>query len=799
MKTHLMKWFFTIGSLIITLLPRFGLAQELPQVHISIIDDKTDSTSDELNLSTRIRDEVQAILKNRYQVTFDLYFGDFQVDMIRQKLEEAYAKPEVDLVIASGVLSSGIMAQRDTYPKPSIASVILDNELQRVPLNPDGSSGIPNFTYLQTPFNISRDLNTLKRVHSFQKVGFVGPEKLANILNFPLEELFQKAAQDAGADYELVSIQADVSNTLAQMDEDIDAIYLLPFLGQYTSNQRRNIIEGINSKKLPSTALLGEVPVQEGVLLAYEAENNIRLIPRRIATNSLKILEGQEAADLKVAIPVYTENVIINMATAKQTGYYPDFDLMAESMLINVNVSQSEDELSLQKVILRSLESNLDIKVVEKDVELADKDVDIAQSDLLPQIDANTNLNVQDQTSTDISFGAQGRWNWTVGGSLSQVIFNEPVLANIAINKHLREAETQVLKETQLDIIQQATTAYLTLLQAKTFVRIQRDNVLVTKENYDIAKAKESVGYSGVSDLNRWTSELAQSNIELNSDQANYRQSQFLLNQLLNFPVNQDFQTQDVSLNDQLLLVTDQRITDLIKNYGDLDKLASFMVEEGMRELPELKQIQAGILATERQRKSQWRRFYLPSVQLSGNTNYLIERWDTSPSSLGQGDAFSSFTEQVPTWSFNLTLSYPIFSGNQRRLNLQRTYISLAQLKDQTLSLRLQLELRIRSALEVASASFFRIELSEIAADAARKNFEIMQDSYSQGLVNITSLIDAQNASLQATLNAENAIYQFIIDFLEVERSVGSYYFLAEPAERDAFFERLNTYLLSND
>ena len=151
-----------------------------------------------------------------------------------------------------------------------------------------------------------------------------------------------------------------------------------------------------------------------------------------------------------------------------------------------------------------------------------------------------------------------------------------------------------------------------------------------------------------------------------------------------------------------------------------------------------------------------------------------------------------------PTWNVGLGIQYPIFQGGQRKYEADQTQLNVLQLEDQKANLKNQLELRVRSNLEVAGASYYRVQRSQEAADAARRNFEIVQDSYSQGIVNITTLIDAQNASVQTELSAVNAVYQFLIDFLNVERSVGSYYSLSTQAEKDGFFQRLFDFL-AND
>ena len=410
----------------------------------------------------------------------------------------------------------------------------------------------------------------------------------------------------------------------------------------------------------------------------------------------------------------------------------------------------------------------------------------LAKAELLPQIDVTTSLSYVDESQVASSFGAIGRMNWFLSGSLSQIVFSEPLLANVAIQKLLQKSSEASVKQNELDVVLDISNSFLGVLQAESFVKIQNDNVQVTKENFDISKAKEAVGYTGATDLNRWTSELAQKNIDLNDANAQLKQAKFLLNQLLNRDIDEEFEVQNVNLGDQLLMVMDDRITNLIDNPGVIKKFADFLVMEAMANLPELQQLDYGIAATERQKLSQKRAFYLPSVALSGQLDRTLGRYRGS---------IDKDIPLVTQYSLGLGLQYPIFQGGKRRLNVQKSELSILQLQAQRADVRNQLELQIRSSMEIAGASYARLELSRTAAEAAHENFEIVQDSYSQGLSNITNLIDAQNAELQTELSAVNAVYQFISDFLQVERSTGAYYFLSSPTDQDAFIQRLTTFL----
>ena len=55
-------------------------------------------------------------------------------------------------------------------------------------------------------------------------------------------------------------------------------------------------------------------------------------------------------------------------------------------------------------------------------------------------------------------------------------------------------------------------------------------------------------------------------------------------------------------------------------------------------------------------------------------------------------------------------------------------------------------------------------------------NLELVRDSYGQGIVSILDLLDAQSASLTAELGAAAAIYDFLIDLMDVQRAAGEFH-----------------------
>ncbi len=750
-------------------------------VSIGLVNDTKPDNAMEFQFEKRLQDEIMMLLQHRYEVTLNTYYATPNEADIAKSFSDAYA--ENDIVIGLGPNTSDYAISLKNYPKPTIASIVLDAQLQGLQKTPEGTSGIENFTYMESPFDMERDLNLLYSIYPFDHLevitekGTIGEEPF-------IKQLFAKYLQGKNVSVDHMFYTDNIGEHFTDMTDKKVAVYALPYFGK-DSNRVKNIFQTINENKVPSAALFGEEYLAAGALAGYKIAENLRKIPRRTALTIMKIIEGQSVANLSVEVQTFGENLIINMETARQIGIYPSFDLMAEATLTNLDNIKTDNKLTLQKAIAQALQSNLNIKIEQADISIADTEIGIAKADLLPQVDASTSFSLTDELTTFSRQGAQGRANWILSGSASQVIFAEPVLANVAIQKMLKESEEKQLLQTQLDVVIDVTNAYMNILFAKSNLNIQQQNVERNKDNYNISKAKEAIGYTGASDINRWEAELANANIELNNAFAGLRQAKFQLNQLLNRPINEPVDITEATIAESKLIFADERMV-FISDYGSLDKFSNFMVEYAKDNLPELAQIDLGLKIQERLQLSRERAMYLPSVAMSGSANRILGRIDI-PDGLPEVD-------KATTWDIGLGISYPIFQGHSRKKLIEQSKLNVIQLQNTRQNTENQLELLIRASLENVGASFSRMELAQTAANASRKNYEIVQDAYSAGQTNITTLIDAQNNSLATELQSTNAVYSFIQDFLNLERSVGYFNFLATPVEKNNFFQKIQEY-----
>ncbi len=146
------------------------------------------------------------------------------------------------------------------------------------------------------------------------------------------------------------------------------------------------------------------------------------------------------------------------------------------------------------------------------------------------------------------------------------------------------------------------------------------------------------------------------------------------------------------------------------------------------------------------------------------------------------------------TWSVGVEATLPLFTGGERASLLRQSTAELARLRQRRADVAESIELRIRAAMTGIQTTFPSIELARQAAEAALKNRELVTDSYSRGVVSVIELLDAQNAALVAEQFAANAVYDFLLDLMELQRAANGFGFMMTDAGRDEWFGRFEKF-----
>ncbi len=118
----------------------------------------------------------------------------------------------------------------------------------------------------------------------------------------------------------------------------------------------------------------------------------------------------------------------------------------------------------------------------------------------------------------------------------------------------------------KLNVAHEAATAYLNVLRAETFKRIQKNDLDLTRSNLELARVRQQIGMSGPAEIYRWESQMAtarNAGIQANTQR---NVAQIALNRILHRPLEEDFDTQEIGLHDENLITHDPRFIRFIDN-----------------------------------------------------------------------------------------------------------------------------------------------------------------------------------------------------------------------------------------
>ncbi len=734
--------------------------------------------------------EIEAILSGEFEVRFpdDKFLtGDWTRAGANAMLDRLLADPAVDIVLAMGIMVGAEATQRGPFPKPVIAPFILDSDVPGLPFR-DGGSGVGNLAYLASPGSIERDLKAFAEIARFTNLAVVGSRPVLETFDTLVPHVTRVAA-DLGLQTSVVAVGASVEDALAAIPEGADAVYVLPIL-QLPPEDFDRLIQGVNALGLPSFSYFGRDEIERGVLAGIGMQDFFLRSSRRVALMVRSILSGENPATLAVNLIDTNELLTVNMSTARQVGVFPSFEVLTEAQLINTGTPPAR-RVSLRQAVDEAVATNLDLLVAQRAAAAGEHAVGEARSLLLPNIDLSAlGVFIDDDRAL---LGTAER-TWSASATLTQLLLSEPAWANYSIAKQVQSTRIQEREQARLDITRDAAVTFLNVLRAETFESIQKDNLNVTRSNLDLARVRVAVGFSSRADLYRWETQIAQNRIHVIDAIATRNQIEIQLNRILHRPEEESFETEETDLSDPTLTRVHERLEPYVDNPWDFKTFRAFMVQASLDNAPELKALDAVIAAQERLLASSKRAFWLPRLSLQADfTRELSDGGVGARGSLPPG-ALPFELPDENSWSLGLSASIPLFAGGQRFATRSRATEELHRARIERDAAAERIAQRVRAALHAAGASRAAIRLSRDAAEAAKNTVDLVTDQYSRGVVDILDLLDAQNAALSADLAAANAVYDFLVDWMEVERASGKFFFFMTDAQIDAWFDQLKTF-----
>jgi len=764
-------------------------ASEPETVRVGLVIDGPWERNDEVE--RLFRGELMGLMRGEFDLQFPpgaKLVGDWTVETVERSLDRLLADESVDVVLALGMLASDRAIHRRGLIKPLIAPFVIDAEIQGAPREA-GASGVPNLSYLSSSITLRRDLEVFQDLRPFERLVILHGPAVTAVPGIGAR--LREVVREFGVELTLVEVEGRAEDGLRAIPNDTEAVFVNPLL-QLEAGELEKLAAGLIERGLPSFSRVGRSEVERGLLMSL-TENVFDRRARRLALNVQRALLGDEPGTFPVDF-IMREELVINMATARAISVFPSFALETIALVLNDTGRERGRALTLASAAERAVTSNLDLMTFDREVAATAENIPIAKSSLAPQFDFSFQASAIDADRAEATGFSQYLATPSLG--VSQLIYADGAWANKIVQEQLQISIGFERDRLALDIVRDAATTYLNVMRALTRERIQKENLGLTRSNLELAKVREALGSSGPSEVYRWEAQIASDQNKVIQSSAERNLAEIELNRLLDYPLEDPLDPAETGVDDPAFFYVRAQFYPYIANrqYFNLARDAFALI--ALSQAPELLAIDAAVAAQERSLVSASRDFYLPEVFFQGSIEQAFRGGAGGLGAFQSLGALFPDLELTPpndtNWTLGVDLTFPLFTSGRRPAVRRQDQELLSQLRFQRRAAAQRIDQRVRSSLHRAGASYAGIQLARDAAEASGRNLDLVTDSYSQGVVSVIQLLDAQNASVLAEEAAANAVYSFLIDMLEVERALGKFYFRADAMELEVLFERVD-------
>ena len=767
-----------------------------PTYNIAIVSDGDTEYSQ--GLEAALKTEIVQLLSADYNVKFPkkLYKnGNWDYSTIAANVNKSLKDRRSNMIITLGALSSHYISRKKKFPKPVIATAIIDPKMQGIPYKND-MSGKWNLTYVSANQTLNDDIAVIQSLMPVKKIAVLIDAVL--LKNTPvIGRYINKRFKKKHIKVELIPIGKNIHKDLDKISKDTDIVYVTP-LFQQTAAQRAKIYERLIIRELPTYSAAGQDDVELGALFANSPPTDIKRFIRQIALDVQQIALGSNASEQLVNFAP-NPALSINMKTAEAIHFTPSWDLLSKATIIQSEESDSHF-FNISEIMDRAVQHNLSVLASTYQVDLSQADLDKADSFYLPQVHVGAEAVKVDQDRAVASLGSLNELAVDAYVKVSQQIWNQKLLAQISVNENFLKAQQNATDFVKLDIGLAASLNYLRILQLRTKLAIEKNNLELSKTNMRSAITKQKIGIGNSSDIYRWQTQIAGEKKSVLFTHSAIEQSKHTINELLDLPQDLPLNFKRIDMSNKVFMTHHKIMKTYFLDQTKFAKFESFLIKTAKQQMPSLKQYDALETARSLIVTSNNDAFYMPTITVEGGIReHFIDPSNTfrekNPSLDDQLPPYADATD----WKVGIFLRFPLYQGGAKEAALQASRSALLIAQAQKRALQNKVEKDVRNALYQAKASYLSIKLAQSASVSSKKNLQLIKSVYAQGNIGIVDLLDAQNIALRAALVENNTRYSFMGDLLILQHNIGQVNFNLDEDAWKEFITALTTYRIDTE
>jgi outer membrane protein len=728
-----------------------------------------------------VKAELAKLSDGDYLVSYKTFSGDWKTEEIEVALNNAMQDPDVDIVYAAGMAASLIarMLPEAERSKPVFGGSVVYSEVREYPITPEGGSSVPNFSFTASPQRIMSDLELLYRLTEAKTVYvLIGPllKKHFKVV----DEVVIRNAEDMDLTLRFVSIDDATPPFLSQIPDDAEAVYV-GILGRLGADERRALFKELQARKLVNVAMAGERDIVFGAMASLASDIR-QPISRRIALNLHQLIKGANTSDLPVYIPVQ-DRLTINMPAAKEIGWSPDYSIALEAIIVGMGALEGGQPLSLTAAMNLAAAENVELAIAQARLDTQRASEQRARGALRPSVSLEGAYGQTEISHQDALEAPDEIHGGNYGVQLTQILFNDSAWSGAKAATALARAEEWAVESARLDAMEAAGMAYYNLLLRQDLYRIQQEHLRLTDNNYRLARLRQSIGAADPSEIYRWESSAAQDRAALFKEDGELRDALAELNRILGVSQDSVWSPEDVDMADESFHFLDDEMSHDVKSYAKFKRYREYFRFRAASDSPELKRFDAALDAQGFAVKQVERRRFVPEI--SG-----ITTWNRVP----MGSSTTPDMDQ-DEWFIGIAASLPLYEGGAIRARADEEQAKLAELQNQRVQALQFIDQEAVGVWNNMGSQHPSIRLSRKSRDAAREAYAVVQDKYAQGAANILDMLDAQVQLVNQEQQAAIALYNYLINIIQLQRVVSWFEHEQSPEQRKRWADGLKQFL----
>jgi outer membrane protein len=421
-------------------------------------------------------------------------------------------------------------------------------------------------------------------------------------------------------------------------------------------------------------------------------------------------------------------------------------------LLVSANAQQAAVPISksLEECIVYAMAHQTNIRQSVINEQITEREIKIRLSDWYPQINFSGSYQYNFQKPTSIfNNSAQEVGTSNIAGGyfgLNQTIFNRDVILAQQSAGDVRLNSRQNTASTRIDVVSNVSKAFYDLLLSQTQIVLLDTDIVLLQRSLKDAYNQYKGGLVDKTDYQRATISLNNAKALRKTAEEQLKSRAAALKLYMSYPV------------DSVLAVS----------YDSAAMLAEILSVDTLQQVDANNRIEYQQLITQKRLYQDNLKFYkwgfLPVVSAFGeyNLNYYSDQFK------------NMYQNNFPNSYAGLSVSIPIFTGTRRlqevriaKLQLEKLDYNFSSLKDSITAQYIQ----ARAAYKANLNNFFeqRENLS-----LAREVYNVIMLQYRAGVKTYLDVITANNDLFNAQINFINAIFQVLIDKVDVERALGT-------------------------